>query len=399
MRIRGAMVLAVWIGIAVAGFGQERAEQCTSAVLSPAASATGGAVLWKNRDTDVLSNKVVYVPETPYSYLALVNHDAASGRHAWVGLNTAGFAIMNTVAYNLPDKPDELKDLEGIIMADALRTCATVEDFERYLQANQGPDLGAQANFGVIDGEGKAFIYEVHNHGFQKHDAAAAPEKYLVNTNFARSGEEGTGAGYLRFERASQLFRDLPPGPVDYRTILTRFSRDTGHPLVRQPTPDEWHAYPAEQELWIPTRHSIDRPDTSAAVVITGRTPSDKQSPATMWVIPGEPLTAIAVPLWPEAGRTPELLWKGDEAPLWQESMRIKKLIRPLPEKEKREYLLATRLDNAAGTGFLPKLRQVENEILTDTAAFLKQKHTPAELADFQDRMAAKAYAAMQAVK
>jgi hypothetical protein len=30
-------------------------------------------MLWKNRDTDNLSNKVVFVREAPFSYLALVD--------------------------------------------------------------------------------------------------------------------------------------------------------------------------------------------------------------------------------------------------------------------------------------------------------------------------------------
>ena len=108
LLIAGSFLLA-----APAVFGENRAEQCTAAVISPAASAAGGAVLWKNRDTAVLSNKVVFVRETPYSYAALINAEGASGRQAWAGLNSAGFAVMNTVAYNLPQKSGELQDLEG----------------------------------------------------------------------------------------------------------------------------------------------------------------------------------------------------------------------------------------------------------------------------------------------
>jgi len=403
MRIRHGLALIGLCGAAIiaatAGFGGDQREQCTSAVLSPGGSVTGGAVLWKNRDTGILSNKVVFVRETPYSYLGLVNHDAASGRQVWTGLNSAGFAIMNTVAYNLPQRAGELQDLEGIIMADALRSCATVEDFEQYLQANLGPDLGARANFGVIDGAGKAFLFEVHNHGFRKFDAAATAGKYLVVTNFARSGETDAGAGYLRFERASELFRALPPGPVDFRTILTRFSRDCGHTLLRNPDPKEWKKFPAEAELWLHSRHTLNRTDTSAAVVIVGKNPADPYSVATMWVIPGEPLTAVAVPLWVEAGRSPEPLWKGDKAPLWDESARIKRIIRPIAETDKEEYLLVSKLDNADGTGYLPKMLEAEAGILRETEAFLKTRPTLSDRAEFQDRMAARALAAMQAVK
>ncbi len=97
----------------------------------------------ENRDTAVPSNKVVFVRETPHSYAALINAEGASGRQAWPASTRAGSAaVMNTVAYNLPQKSGELQDLEGVIMADALRTCATVEDFERLRQSRSRPAPG-----------------------------------------------------------------------------------------------------------------------------------------------------------------------------------------------------------------------------------------------------------------
>jgi len=111
-------------------------EECTTAVLGP---------------TSTLSNRVVFVEEQPFAYLCLANADDPSGRRCFAGLNSEGFAIMNTVTYNLPEIAGEAKDLEGTIMADALRTCRTVEDFASYLEANRGNHLGTLANFGVID--------------------------------------------------------------------------------------------------------------------------------------------------------------------------------------------------------------------------------------------------------
>ncbi len=52
---------------------------CTTAVFGPAATADGAPLLWKNRDTNVLSIKVVFVPEKPFSYLGLVNTEETSG--------------------------------------------------------------------------------------------------------------------------------------------------------------------------------------------------------------------------------------------------------------------------------------------------------------------------------
>ena len=52
----------------------------------------------------------------------LINADDAEGKSAWAGYNSAGFAIINTVSYNLISKDTvTLKDQEGIIMREALR--------------------------------------------------------------------------------------------------------------------------------------------------------------------------------------------------------------------------------------------------------------------------------------
>ena len=281
------------------------AEQCTSAVVS--AGPEGRPMLWKNRDTDTLSNKVVFRRDLPHSFLALVDKGDEGGRHAWAGLNDAGFAIMNTVAYNLPETAGEAKDGEGAIMADALRLCRSTEDFEAYLRANEGQGLGSLANFGVFDAQGHAFLYEVHNHGFRRFDAASGEGRLLVNTNFARSGAEGKGAGYLRFQRATELIRGL--GELTPRALLEKVARDTGNALTGQPSVLTLDPAPkAGRALWVDTRDSINKSYTSATVVLVGRRPGVAGSRATFWILPGEPVTAVALPLWVEAGRAPEAL-------------------------------------------------------------------------------------------
>jgi hypothetical protein len=372
------------------------AEQCTSAVV--ASGQDGRPMLWKNRDTDTLSNKVVFRRDVPHSYLALVDADDDSGRHAWAGLNDAGFAIMNTVAYNLPSGTGEAKDGEGAIMGDALRTCRTVADFEAWLEANTGPGLGSLANFGVIDAEGRAFLFEVHNHGFTKIDAAACPDRLQVNTNYARSGKPGKGAGYLRFDRASALIQAM--GPVTARGLFAKVARDTGNPLTKQPSAVDLTPLPRPGEgLWVSTRDSINKSYTSASVVIVGRRPGVPESRATFWILPGEPVTGLAMPLWVEAGRSPEPLWKGQEAPLWAETRRIKEIGRPFPESERKEYLDLSRLLNAGGTGYLQGLMAAEDGIFQATEAFEARPRTRDELGAFQDAMAKQALETLKAVR
>jgi hypothetical protein len=374
-------------------------EGCTSAVIGPNATAERVPVLWKNRDTDHLSNKVIYVKDTPHSYLGIANANVPSGRQVFAGLNSAGFGIMNTVASNLPKKSGEMEDLEGIVMADALRICQTVEDFEQYITANLGPALGSWANFGVFDACGKACLFEVHNHGYEKIDVAKANGHYLVNTNFARSGTPGKGDGYLRCDRACQLFEAFEPNRVDFKTILTRHTRDLGHAILDQPGIDSARTIPASRALWIFTRDCINRPSTASAVVIVGKKPSEPNSVATLWVIPGEPVTAIAIPLWVEAGSSPTPLWEGKKTSMWTESLRIKKMIRPNIEGNKGEYLNLTQLENADGTGFLSTILQAETSIIAETMEFLQQRHAPEEYAAFQNALTERALATLRSIR
>ena len=396
---RRAIVLALLVGASALGLTAQGAEQCTSAVISPTASASGRPMLWKNRDTDELSNKVILVREQPFAYLALVDANDASGRRAWAGLNSAGFAIMNTVAYNLPGaQGGDMKDLEGGVMADALRTCRTVADFEAYLKANQGPGLGCQTNFGVLDATGKAVLFEVHNRGYSVLDAAADPEKFLINTNWARSGLPGKGKGYLRFERATELFHTLAPGQRTPHEIFRRLARDTGHVLLKTPTVSELKALPTKPQ-WLLTKDCINKSYTSCAVVLVGKDPKNPGSRATFWILPGEPVTAVALPLWVEAGSVPEAFWKGTDAPLWAESARIQKRIRPYQETEKQEYLDLSKLDNREGTGFLPGLLKAEDSIFQAVDAMGPGPKRAEDLAALQERLAQVALKAMQDIQ
>jgi len=372
-------------------------EQCTSAVLLPQQSSTGSAVIWKNRDTPVLSNRVVFVDEQPYSYLGLCNSDNRSGRSVFAGLNNQGFGIINTVALNLPSNEQEMKDLEGIIMADALRTCCRVEDFEQYLKKNLGPDLGSQANFAVLDSHGSALIFEVHNHGYHIVSPVSAGPHGLIITNFSRSGPLGEGAGYLRFERATSLFGQLPPGPVDFQVLLTRFTRDTGNALVKQATP--FDPMPkAKKDVWISTKDSINKLDTSAAIVIVGKIPADTESTATLWVLAGEPICALALPLWVEAKSSPAEFSQGEEAPLWHASLQLKKRVRPFREGNKGHYLNLSRLVDPSKGGFFQKLLSMEARIIRDTNHFLTQRKAKRNYRDFQEHQARKALACIKEI-
>lgn len=387
--MKKGILLIVFSVISFVFFAQ--GEECTTAVVSGLASKDGNPILWKNRDTDTLSNKVIFVKEKPYSFLALVNANETSGRIVWAGLNSEGFAIMNSVAYNLPQKSGEKEDLEGMVMADALRKCATVEDFENYLKENLGESFGCRTNFGVIDAYGGASLFEVHNHGYKRLDAKDFKEGYIINTNFSRSGEENRGRGYVRFERATALFKKSIPITPEF--IMQEVARDIGNPFISYISSKNLKNLLQNGILWIPTDHTINRYITASCVVIQGAKNGEKGR-ATMWVILGEPICSIAIPLWVEAGETPSPLWKGETAPICAEAFRLKDMIRPFKDVERRQYLDINKLKN-----WLPAILEKEKEIFERTKEFLSKNTTPSELSNFENGIAQMVLETLKSIK
>lgn len=388
-----AILLLSVVGTAALTTGD--AEECTSLVATGAGTIDGAALLWKNRDNpSELSNKVVFVEDKPYNYLALVDGDPANGHLAWASLNAAGFAVANTATTNLPAL--EPSGNPAILMGDAARTCATVDEFEQFLQHNFGKNRGTRSNFLVVDAKGGAAIFEAHASGFKRFNAADAAEQYLGNTNFSKSGTADGGGGYLRFDREAELLKATPGGRLSVAYIFETMSRDLGHPLLHHPERGTWRTFPADKPVWLHTNYTIDRPSTASAVVIHNVKPGQDPMYATMWVMLGEPLTTVAVPLWVAAGTPPSEFWEGKDAPLSKESARLKNVLRPLKAAERREYVEVTRLDNAAGTGWLPSTLAAERDNITQATALLKRNASAAELAAFEKQAASRTLALLQ---
>ncbi|MDE6770034.1 MAG: hypothetical protein K2J78_09960, partial [Muribaculaceae bacterium] len=62
---------------------------CTSAIVGAEANPSGRPMLWKNRDTSTIDNKVEYVAGKPgeHSYVALFNAADVKLSEAWMGMN------------------------------------------------------------------------------------------------------------------------------------------------------------------------------------------------------------------------------------------------------------------------------------------------------------------------
>ena len=158
-------------------------EACTSAIVAASRSASGRPILWKNRDTGADNNFLARVEPTDstFGFIGLFNAGDSALSEAWMGMNDAGFAIMNTASYNLAPDTAAYKDREGAVMAAALARCRTVADFYNPVyetpeqKAASSPDLRTTIYWNPslrFDGTGKASVL------FYTSDD---PESYRIN--------------------------------------------------------------------------------------------------------------------------------------------------------------------------------------------------------------------------
>jgi hypothetical protein len=353
------------------------ARPCTVAVLSGRCTPDGRPRLWKHRDTDELQNALLAFSGGRYAFIGLVNSTDSLRESVWVGVNSAGFGIMNSASYNLILKDTvKVKDREGIIMKQALERCATLADFERLLAEVPKP-LGVEANFGVIDASGGAAFYEVDNFTFKKLDAndpAVAPFGYIVHTNFSYTGEPTKGSGHIRYATAERLFSEARErGPLDERFLLQEGSRCLKHSLTGTDLFAEGLRTPPSHRF-VQFEDYIPRHSTSASVVVQGVRTGETADLAALWTILGSPLTSVAIPVWIGGGMSlPSLLTPAERgnAPLCEKALTLKKTLFPLWRPYGERYMNLPALVNAEGTGVLQKLRPLEERVLMEAHARL----------------------------
>jgi hypothetical protein len=376
-------------------FAVLRARPCTLALVSAKASASGRALMWKNRDAPDIDNMLRFFPGPKFAFIAVVNAADARSRSVWGGLNTAGFAIMNSASSDLATEGAAGAG-NGALMKLALGECATVRDFENLLVREKGK-YALAANFGVLDAEGNACFFETGRDGFQKFDASdprVAPFGTIVRTNFAFTAPDLLrGGGFIRFERISHLMESArAAGRIKARFFFQEAARDLVNEKLRSaPLTRELAGDPASP-LFVHTNHTINRNSTVSVLVFEAAPRPDLAHLATMWVILGQPVAGVAVPVWPAAGRVPSVTAGAETAPLNDLARALAAYLYPDGRGQMPQYLDVTRLRTYGGEGVLPKILRIENELLKRTAAKLaeweKSKPLPSEMAEFQETAA-----------
>jgi len=273
---------------------------CTSAIFTGKATPDGRPLLWKNRDTGELNNRIDFFPASnnrSYSFLALVNSPADEGE-AWMGTNSVGFSIMNTASYNIQNVKADVVDMEGVVMFKALSSCRTLKDFEILLDNYPRP-MGVEANFGVIDAQGGAAYYEVNNTEwikFDVNDPSVAPDGYIVYTNYSYAGREDEGMGYIRAEAAKTIIEKAyaENESITPHWIFDNLSRSYFNPILGVDLKKDEKATP---NGWYCDADFIPRRITSASIVVKGVKVGENPDLTVMWTILGYAPCSYAVPL------------------------------------------------------------------------------------------------------
>lgn len=349
---------------------------CTTAVITGRASRDGRPLLYKQRDSGFLDNKVMLFKDGLYTYIGIVNSEDVEGKEVWGGHNSAGFAIMNSASYNLnPEVKDERPELEGVVMKLALQKCKTLKDFENLLDSLPKP-MYLSANFGVIDAEGGAAYYETSDYKYKKYDANEAEDGYLIRSNFSYSGDRERDLGLSRCEVATQLFSEkFKQNDLTYNTIFQDISRSLQHGIMDV---DLNNQKPKDnsQKHFVSFRDFIPRYSTTSSIVMEGVKEGESPELTVMWTILGSPLTSVAMPLLiAEDDVLPQIVLADEsgKAPLCTWSLELKKKLFPITRGEGKDYLDLAQLITEDGQGLLQKVKAWENEIRDTSLTYLSK--------------------------
>jgi len=351
-------------------------EECTIGVASGRATADGRPLVWKTRDLGTQTdNELYFNTDDRYGFLEVINQ---GGSYAWMGVNERGFAILNSFSGDLPRGNSGLTN--GLLMRTVLGQCATVAEFQHFLDSTNVSGRKTQANFGVIDATGAAAIFETANTFYRKFDAADSaqvPSGALVRTNFSVTG--GGNSGIERYNRSKKLIRDFISGDsLSYRTILRDQMRDfsdfDSNP-VPVPYPRKWRS--DRPFGYIYTGVSICRSASVSAAVIQGIEPGENPLLSTMWAILGQPASAIAVPYWPVSD-TPTEAYGESTAPLCDEANKIK--ARLFDYAPNSAYIDSYKLRDEKGNGLWAWTFPAEDSIFSAADARLSDWRQAASL-------------------
>lgn len=362
-------------------------QACSSIIVSGKVTADGRPLMWKHRDTSSEHNKLLYFDGKKYNYMGIVSLGKSEFTNIWMGMNAAGFCIMNTASYNINDGLESQGNAsEGKFMALALSTCSTLEDFEKLLKNTSQP-TGLAANFGVLDANGGAAYYEVGDYKVVKidvNDQATAPLGYLVKTNFSDNGDIEKGQGFARYVRSSNIFlKDAMSGGITVESILGHAERSLVNGYTNEDLRDK--ATSSDKVKLVHFKDNIARKSSTSSTIFKGVMPGEDPMSTVMWTVCGWPLATVAYPVWMNKDQLlPELLTaeKGKTSALCDAGLKVKALAMSITRGHGQDYININILHNTDNTGTLQWILPLEDKVIkhTHTSMDLWHNRTPTAL-------------------
>jgi hypothetical protein len=263
-------------------------------------------------------------------------------------------------------------------MRRALEVCRTLADFEHLLDTLPKP-LGVNSNFGALDGEGGCAYYETGDSGYVKFDAnnpAVAPDGYLVRTNHGLTGCRDIDRGVERFMAISDFMAEAHrKGNMECEYLIANVPRHLTHGLTKQNLYDQLPKDESDTRF-IHFSEFIPRYISSSAILVQGVAQGEPPSHTISWTNIGWPCGSVAIPLMLEEGVTlPSIVQRGESGKSWLCSQSIEQKLKvfSLKRGNVRDYIDASKMVNAAGTGIVQRMMPLEREVFSHARDALKK--------------------------
>jgi hypothetical protein len=349
--MRKSKVLIILVVLWTAGLFYSHAYPCDILVVASWASTTGRPFIWKTRDCAVnWHQEIKYYDAVTVSAGAFVmvsayddwaNYNNGIPVNPSGGLNEAGFAVACTSVYEDTNLTDELNNINTMLLWDSLEQCATIEDFDAFLnnwrQNNSGKVISG--NFVAIDANGGAALYECYSGGtsgplqFRKYDANTGTitlqdgSSAGVDTNAQTYGfvNRANANTYLPNEfgeerrwRARCVLTNLAQtGRLNYRNCMTEVSKD----VVGQQVDnlgnilDDGTCHNGTDYSCLvhySTTYCISRASSRLGMVVDGVAAGNDPRLSVFWCVLGEPSVGVFVPYFVNARGISYLSWADD---------------------------------------------------------------------------------------
>ncbi len=342
--------------------------ECTIGVFSGRATADGRPLLWKNRDVTRPVQKFCYYEpsrENDRFYAFIGNCYSDDTTRLYMGLNEAGFAIINSNSYNLGDSlPDGIDD--GILLRMALERCRTLEDFEDLLELTTEKGRKDCWNIGVFDSDGNAALYECSNFDYVKFDAndhRQTPDGVIIRATYGLSGGANDRIGIERFKRANVLVGDRNSEvPIDAEFVFQVLSRDLASPIDNPyPLPYLGRQNGRPPGFIFTQNITINRNNSRSTMVIRGSRQDEDPRISAVFCSIGPPVLSVAFPLWVGSREVPVELNLGRLTPMYSVVQRHMSGLYPLDKDP--NYLNSHYLLGPDGEGLYNYTLPLEQEV------------------------------------